>query len=59
MNPNNEKIVREYDEAMTTVLRMYPDSLYSFYSTCIEKGFDPKQALRLTIEWFRILLNPR
>lgn len=50
-----DKLVREHDEAMTTLLRVLPDALYDFFTTCKEKGFTESQALTLTVEFLRSL----
>lgn len=58
-NPKQEKMMHDFDEAVTTMLRVIPDSLQSFYKALQDKGFTDIQAFELTRDYMRIILTPR
>lgn len=57
MNSQHEKQVREYDEAITMMLRTIPDTLYNFYKKLQDNGFNEQQAFTLTRDYLNATMG--
>ena len=47
----SEKDVADFDQAMTSLMRLLPPSLWQLYEALKTQGFSHEDAMRLTSDW--------